>query len=193
MPSHQPERDRVPRTLAAVVAALLAVPLAAIDAPPLKSLMPPGLRIGAALNQAQVDGRDAPALAIVTRHFNSITPENLLKWNAVHPEPNRYAFEASDRFVSLANAHGMQAVGHTLVWHQQTPAWVFAGASGGKADRDAVLGRMRAHITAVVGRYRGSSHASRSATLNSPSVAATTPRPPHSSASRANGHDTVSL
>ena len=53
----------------------------------------------------------------------------------------------------------MLIVGHTLVWHQQTPAWVFAGASGNKADRATVLARMRAHITAVVGRYRGRIHA----------------------------------
>jgi len=158
MPRQQPER-RLSRRTAAAFVALIAAPLAAIEAPPLKTLMPPDLRIGAALNQAQIDGLDASSVAIVTRHFNSITPENILKWEEVHPEPNRYEFAASDRFVSFGRAHDMLIVGHTLVWHQQTPAWVFAGASGQKPDRATVLERMRTHITAVVGRYRGRIHA----------------------------------
>ena len=92
------------------------------------------------------------ALAIATAQFNSITPENLLKWAPVHPDPGRFDFAAADRFVARGQRHGMFIVGHTLVWHQQTPAWVFAG------DRDTLLARMREHITTVVGRYRGRIH-----------------------------------
>jgi GH35 family endo-1,4-beta-xylanase len=49
----------------------------------------------------------------------------------------------------------MAVIGHTLVWHSQTPAWVWAAADGGLADRATMLERMRAHITTVVGRYKG--------------------------------------
>jgi endo-1,4-beta-xylanase len=49
----------------------------------------------------------------------------------------------------------MFVVGHVLLWHQQTPAWVFAGEGGKKADRDTLLARLRSHIATVVGRYRG--------------------------------------
>jgi endo-1,4-beta-xylanase len=49
----------------------------------------------------------------------------------------------------------MFIVGHTLVWHNQTPAWVFRGPDGGPASRDSLLARMRTHIQAVVGRYAG--------------------------------------
>jgi len=42
-----------------------------------------------------------------------------------------------------------------LLWHQQTPAWVFAGEDGKKLDRDTLLARLRSHIATVVGRYRG--------------------------------------
>ena len=45
----------------------------------------------------------------------------------------------------------------------------------------------------VVYLNRGSRQASRSAARSSPTVFAITPRPPQSSASRANGHGTVSL
>jgi endo-1,4-beta-xylanase len=113
------------------------------------------MRIGVALSQKQSDGKDARALAIVTRHFNQVSPENLLKWEAVHPGPDRYDFEPADRYVELGRSHGMFVVGHVLLWHQQTPAWVFAGEGGKKADRDTLLARLRSHIATVVGRYRG--------------------------------------
>jgi len=126
-------------------------------APPtsLKSLVPPGVRIGAALNRAQSDGGDAPGVAIVLRQFNAISPENLLKWEAVHPDPDRFDFEPADRYVGFGRGHGMFVVGHVLLWHQQTPAWVFAGEGGRKADRETLLARLQSHIATVVGRYRG--------------------------------------
>ena len=128
------------------------------EEPGLKALVPNGMLIGAALNQAQSDGTDTGSVGIVTRHFNTITPENILKWQNVHPEPNRYAFEAQDRFVAFGQQRGMFLVGHTLVWHQQTPAWVFTSDDGSPIGREALLERMRSHIDTVVGRYRGRIH-----------------------------------
>ena len=69
----------------------------------------------------------------------------------------------------------MYVVGHTLVWHSQTPNWVFAGTNappaseteaeppqrfrrrftGPRASREELLERMRNHIHTVVGRYKG--------------------------------------
>jgi endo-1,4-beta-xylanase len=128
------------------------------DRDALKALVPPGLHIGAALNQRQVDGLDKVGQDIVTRHFNTITSENLLKWALVHPEPDRYEFGPSDRYVAFGEAHRMSIVGHTLIWHRQTPDWVFAGPDGRPADRHTLLARMRSHIQSVAGRYRGRIH-----------------------------------
>ena len=141
------------RTSIVVLAA--AATFAMAEPPALKSLAPPGMRVGAALNRAQSDGRDAAGVAIVLRQFNSISPENLLKWEAVHPDPDRYDFAPADRYVEFGRGHGMFVVGHVLLWHQQTPAWVFAGEGGKKAERETVLARLQSHIATVVGRYRG--------------------------------------
>jgi beta-xylosidase/GH35 family endo-1,4-beta-xylanase len=111
--------------------------------------------IGTALNSRQVFGEWPQELALVERHFNSITPENLLKWEMVHPEPKEYHFEPADRFVEYGERHGMFIVGHTLVWHSQTPRWVFRGEDGEPADRETLLERMREHIHTVMGRYKG--------------------------------------
>src|SRR5262249_34916450 len=86
----------------------------------LKDLVPKGLLIGSAINQGQSDGQDTVADAIVERQFNTISPENILKWGLVHPEPERYDFEPADRYVAFGQSHGMAVIGHNLVWHNQT-------------------------------------------------------------------------
>ena len=124
----------------------------------LKDLMPTGMVIGAAINQRQSDGVDTAGVALVTKQFNQISPENLLKFELVHPAADRYAFEAQDRYVQFGLDRGMQVVGHNLVWHRQTPAWVFQGPDGKPADREMLLARLRDHIHTVVGRYKGRIH-----------------------------------
>lgn len=139
-----------------LAAALAAAALAAgAQSRPLTSLKPAGLRLGVALNQAQSDGRDAASLEIALRHFDSLSPENLLKWQAVHPEPDRFEFGPADRYVELGQQHGMFVVGHVLLWHQQTPRWVFEGVDGKPLDRATALRRLKTHIDTVVARYRG--------------------------------------
>ncbi len=123
--------------------------------PALKDVFEGRFLVGAALNEAQFSGRDARGAGLVAAHFNTITPENILKWESVHPEPGRYAFDAPDRYVAFGEEHGLFVVGHTLVWHNQTPAWVFQDAAGNPVGRDTLLARMRDHIHTVVGRYKG--------------------------------------
>jgi endo-1,4-beta-xylanase len=144
--------------LALVVALGFAPGLTARQTVALKNLMPKGMVIGVALNQRQSDGVDTAAVDIVTRHFNSITPENLLKFQPIHPSEDRYVFTAQDRYVEFGVDRKMQVIGHTLVWHSQTPAWVFQGKDGASVDRDTLLARMRDHIRTVVGRYKGRIH-----------------------------------
>lgn len=114
--------------------------------------------IGTALNNDQVFGRDKKSIALVEEHFNSITPENLLKWEKVHPKNGEYNFEPVDSLVALGEKNNMFIVGHTLIWHSQTPAWVFEDESGNELNREQLLARMKDHILTVVGRYKGKIH-----------------------------------
>ncbi len=119
-------------------------------------------RIGAALNQGHYTETDAVESALVKLHFNSITPENDMKWERIHPRPDPgpagYDFTGADKFVAFGERNGMFIVGHCLVWHSQTPRWVFQDPGGGPLGREALLERMREHIHTVVGRYRGRVH-----------------------------------
>lgn len=137
--------------------ALLITALAGIVGaqPTLKDAYKNAFRIGTALNTAQFSEEDKRALPIIKAQFNTITPENILKWMYVHPEANRYSFDLPDRYVAFGQKHGMFIIGHTLVWHSQVPRWVFEDAEGKPLTRDALIERMHDHIRTVVGRYKG--------------------------------------
>ena len=111
--------------------------------------------VGTALNPWQTSGRAAEERDLVLRHFNSITSENSMKWMSLHPGLDRYDFSAADRFVEFGAEHGMAVIGHTLVWHSQTPREVFEDGSGRPVAKDVLLDRMRSHIQTVAGRYKG--------------------------------------
>ncbi|PWT96135.1 MAG: 1,4-beta-xylanase [Blastocatellia bacterium] len=111
--------------------------------------------IGAAINQNQFSEQDQRGVAIIATQFNSVTPENVLKWQSVHPQPDKYDFEGSDRYVAFGEKYHMFIIGHTLVWHNQTPSWVFQDDKGNQISRDSLLTRLRDHIQTVVGRYKG--------------------------------------
>jgi endo-1,4-beta-xylanase len=126
--------------------------------PALKDLFEDDFNIGVALSLNQISGNEPKSVALVEKHFNSITPENILKWEEVHPEPGRYNFEATDRFVAFGEKHKIQIIGHTLVWFHQTPDWVFQDELGNRLNREVLLERMKEHIFAVMGRYKGRIH-----------------------------------
>ena len=134
---------------------LTSATLVAQAQPSLKDAYKDAFLIGAALNPAQFSERNTSAVAIIKQQFNSITPENVLKWEVVHPQLNKYDFDASDRYVAFGEKYHMFTIGHTLVWHSQVPKWVFQDDKGEPVTRDVLLGRMHDHIRTVVGRYKG--------------------------------------
>ena len=86
--------------------------------------------VGAALAPKTFEELDAANAALVKRECNTISPENVLKWESVHPAPGRYDFALPDRYVEFGERNGMFVIGHTLVWHSQTPRWVFEDDGG---------------------------------------------------------------
>jgi endo-1,4-beta-xylanase len=177
-----------------LLAALLAfaAPAQSADTPTLKDAYKDHFHVGVAINRTialnaavradnvsrtqEEVGKD---IALVKAQFNQVSPENDLKWALIHPRPgpDGYDLGPADAFVNFGLSNQMYIVGHTLVWHGQTPGWVFSGTnpptagagepgdpgrrfgrggfSGPRASREELLERMREHIHTVVGRYQG--------------------------------------
>jgi len=89
-------------------------------------------------------------LDVAAKHFSSVTPENCMKPERVHPQQDRWQFERSDSLVEWAERNKMTVHGHTLVWHQQTADWFFDGS-----DKQVIANRLKNHIETLVGRYKG--------------------------------------
>ncbi len=111
--------------------------------------------LGSAINSEHLDNNDRRYLDLVAQEFNSITPENCQKWEAIQPSDSQWTWSTSDRFVKFGLENNMNIVGHNLVWHQQIPQSVFEGPEGGPASPDLLRARMEKHINKLVGRYKG--------------------------------------
>jgi endo-1,4-beta-xylanase len=142
-------------TLLALLAGVVPASHGASPATTLKQAFADDFLLGTAVNDDIVSGRDARAQALVPLHFNAITLENAMKAEVVNPRPGVYDFAAADAFVAFGEQHDLFIVGHTLVWHNQTPEWFFKHADGTPVGREALTERMRAYIEKVAGRYAG--------------------------------------
>ncbi|RYJ44963.1 endo-1,4-beta-xylanase [Flavobacterium beibuense] len=111
--------------------------------------------IGVAINRRQAMQKNEKEATLIKQQFNSISPENDLKWENIHPAPGIYNFNPADKYVKTGMESDMFIIGHTLVWHSQTPDWVFTDEHENLLTREQLLERMKSHIDAVVTRYKG--------------------------------------
>lgn len=125
----------------------------------LKDVYKDAFRIGTAVTPAITSGADKASHDIVINHFNSITVENVMKAALINPEPGVFNFKPADDFVAFGEKHNMFIIGHTLVWHNQCPAWFFTNAQGKPNSKEEQIERLRSHIQTVAGRYAGRVHA----------------------------------
>jgi endo-1,4-beta-xylanase len=122
--------------------------LADAEVRPLREAAAPTKRhIGCALQPAQL--HDDAFRKVAAAQFDSLTPENQMKWETVEPQPGQFAFQAAEPLVTFAAEHQMRVRGHTLIWHSQLAPWV-KSRSG-----EALHAAMISHIQAVVGHWKG--------------------------------------
>ena len=159
--SHPSPTKRVVAVAASAITALaLSVPAAqaARPEPTLRSEAPRDLKIGTAVwgqrDLLDYDRKNPTEFqAILAAEFNSITPENDMKWAEIHPEPGVYDFSGADAVVAFAEANNMEVRGHTLLWHSQNPEWVTEAAATWTCEEARDV--LEEHITTVVSRYAG--------------------------------------
>jgi endo-1,4-beta-xylanase len=111
--------------------------------------------VGAAVIPADITGQPAVLLA---KHFNSMTSGNDMKWDATEPTEGNFIYTNADAQVLFAQQHNMHVRGHTMIWHNQTPAWVFNHADGtpltnSPADQAILTQRIQKHITTLMNHF----------------------------------------
>ncbi len=103
---------------------------------------------------------------IITTNFNSVTMENELKPNSLldyltsisdpkYDESPAINYNNLDYALKYAKDNGLKMRGHTLVWHSQTPRWLFTVGYSMKADaplvsKEVMLKRMENYIKQVM-------------------------------------------
>lgn len=93
---------------------------------------------------------------LLKAQFSMVTPENCMKPDPVQVAEGKFNFRQADAFVNFAHSNQLKVVGHCLVWAKddRTPTWFFKSGEQ-PATRELLLERMKTHIEAVAGRYRG--------------------------------------
>ena len=112
-----------------------------------------GIRIGAAADPSHFN--ETAYADTLGREFSQIEPENAMKFGPIHPAQSTYNFRDADSIVAFAKSHNQALRGHTLVWHNQLPAWL----SGGGHTPSQLFSILQDHIRTLVGHYAGQVYA----------------------------------
>ena len=116
----------------------------------LKDLYKTDFLVGTAMNGEQIEEKEPKAAALIPAEFNSITAENIMKCEVIHPGWDRYNFDLADKFVAYGKRNHMFIIGHNLIWHSQLAPFVSEIKSS-----DSLMLFMTNHINVVAGRYAG--------------------------------------
>jgi GH35 family endo-1,4-beta-xylanase len=87
---------------------------------------------------------------ILGEQFNSLSPENEMKWAFLNPAEGQYDWQPIDRLVDFAEHHHMAVKGHGLISSCCNPDYLL-NITNAEASRAA----MTAHFEAVMQRYHG--------------------------------------
>ena len=110
-------------------------------------------KVGAAINDQQILESDTAGVRLLRTEFNSITPENVMKWEEIHPVPDTFNFDISDKYIALGEKYNLNIIGHTLLWHSQIGPWM-----NEVKDSTIMSNYIEDHINTVAGRYKGRIH-----------------------------------
>jgi endo-1,4-beta-xylanase len=149
--------------LAAMVLVTLNAPAQATGDPEVQGRQPQTLReladrqkllIGTAVDMAALRDDQTYRERIATE-FNSVTAENVMKWETIEPQRGVLNFGPADELVAFAKQNRQKVRGHTLLWHNQLPGWLTAGVADGSIPPAELRQILRRHIHDVVRHFRG--------------------------------------
>jgi endo-1,4-beta-xylanase len=121
-----------------------------VSKPTLKGAFEQDFYIGTALNNDQINEKDSVVNHLIVSQFNSVTPENIMKCEVIHPQWDTYNFDLADKYVTYGKKNKMFVVGHALIWHEQLAPFVKNIKS-----KDSLALFMTNHINTLASRYKG--------------------------------------
>ena len=91
---------------------------------------------------------------LAAEHFNLVVAENECKMESIYKGPDEFDFIGADRLLKFAHENRQAMRWHTLVWHNQSPEWIFKDNDGNKASKELLEERLKKYIFTVGERYR---------------------------------------
>jgi GH35 family endo-1,4-beta-xylanase len=101
-----------------------------------------------AINPAYLD--DSQFAAVLAEQFNSLSPENEMKWSFINPTVGHYNWDTLDRLVKFAEANDMVVKGHGLISGCCNPDYVL-----NITNPTAMRAALTTHFNALLHRYHG--------------------------------------
>ncbi|KZL84063.1 glycosyl hydrolase family 10 [Colletotrichum incanum] len=101
-----------------------------------------------AINPTYLD--DPVFAAVLAEQFNSLSPENEMKWSFINPAEGQYNWDTLDRLVHFAEDNNMVVKGHGLISSCCNPDYLL-----NITEPTAFRAAMTTHFKAVMHRYNG--------------------------------------
>lgn len=111
--------------------------------------------IGAAISPYHFSDRNPETRDLLLKHFNAISPDNALKPESLHPRPDVWNFGPADAYCQFGKENGMWILGHTLCWHNQTPAFFWTRPDGKTMSKDEIFESIRGYVETVCTHFLG--------------------------------------
>lgn len=122
------------------------------DIPSLKEVYREDFLVGCAFSERDLSGA---RLSLIRSQFNVLTMENAMKPDALRNAAGGFTFGLADSMIASIGRDGLPLHGHTLVWHQQSPAWLNRDEQGGILARAEAERNLAGHIESVAGHFAG--------------------------------------
>jgi endo-1,4-beta-xylanase len=123
----------------------VAPPTIQTDIPSIFQTLMPYFPVGMAVDATDLSG---PHEQLMTKHFNSMTSGNDMKWSSVESTKGSFNYTAADAQVGVAVCNDMLVRGHNLVWATgaQTPSYATGDGTNSPANQAVVISNIQEHI-----------------------------------------------
>ncbi|MCL1927480.1 MAG: endo-1,4-beta-xylanase [Treponema sp.] len=117
---------------------------------PLKSAYANNFLVGSIIDYTWADQTSGKHYDLLTHHSSTVTsaityPVSL----APSVKGGAYWWETADRAIDIIKRKGIPVHGHVLIWHENTPEWIYTGS------RVDVQANLNAYIRTVLGHFKG--------------------------------------